>query len=185
MDYLLLFWKIKLVFSASVARRGRLWAVIKGQVGAGLFLRRHLSSFAQCLCICGCNHWSFPSPLHSACNTHCRSCDSQGSCTSCRDPSKVLLFGECQYETCAPQYYLDISTKTCRGKAFPGLCEDSFIQGCSFTPPHHRHFGQMFPTSCEDGNNDVCMCSFIHAFMHPLGKLFKFLHIAQHCIWRW
>lgn len=63
--------------------------------------------------------WSFPFPTHSACNTHCRSCDSQASCTSCQDPNKVLLSGECQFESCAPQYYLDLSTKACKGKALP------------------------------------------------------------------
>uniref|UniRef100_A0A7N5KQV8 Extracellular matrix organizing protein FRAS1 n=1 Tax=Ailuropoda melanoleuca TaxID=9646 RepID=A0A7N5KQV8_AILME len=50
----------------------------------------------------------------TACEAHCGSCDSQASCTSCRDPNKVLLFGECQYESCAPQYYLDFSTKICK-----------------------------------------------------------------------
>lgn len=36
MYYLLLFWEIKLIFSVSVAHRGRLWAIIKGQAGVGL-----------------------------------------------------------------------------------------------------------------------------------------------------
>ncbi|KAL8206681.1 UNVERIFIED_CONTAM: hypothetical protein K2H54_018174 [Gekko kuhli] len=44
----------------------------------------------------------------------CLSCDSGAACTSCRDPSEVLLFGECQYDSCAPQYYLDFSSKTCK-----------------------------------------------------------------------
>ncbi|TMS03411.1 Extracellular matrix protein FRAS1 [Larimichthys crocea] len=37
-----------------------------------------------------------------------------GVCTSCRDPSKVLLFGECQYDSCAHQYYLNTTTRACR-----------------------------------------------------------------------
>ncbi|XP_010788510.1 extracellular matrix protein FRAS1-like, partial [Notothenia coriiceps] len=37
-----------------------------------------------------------------------------GVCTSCRDPAKVLLFGECQYDSCAHQYYLNTSTRACR-----------------------------------------------------------------------
>lgn len=30
------YWKIKLIFSVSVAHKGRLWAIIKGQAGEGL-----------------------------------------------------------------------------------------------------------------------------------------------------
>ncbi|KAB1282015.1 Extracellular matrix protein FRAS1 [Camelus dromedarius] len=56
------------------------------------------------------------------CNAHCGSCDSQASCTSCRDPNKVLLFGDCQHESCAPQYYLDFPTKTCKGVRILGAC---------------------------------------------------------------
>ncbi|KAF4802764.1 hypothetical protein TURU_022239 [Turdus rufiventris] len=48
------------------------------------------------------------------CSSQCRSCDSAAGCTSCRDAAKVLLFGECQYQSCAHQYYLDFSSKTCR-----------------------------------------------------------------------
>lgn len=40
-----------------------------------------------------------------------------GVCTACRDPAKVLLFGECQYESCAHQYYLNTTTRVCRGKS--------------------------------------------------------------------
>ncbi|XP_019470100.1 extracellular matrix protein FRAS1-like isoform X2 [Meleagris gallopavo] len=50
----------------------------------------------------------------AACNSQCLNCESATGCTSCRDPAKVLLFGECQYESCAQQYYLDFSTKTCK-----------------------------------------------------------------------
>ncbi|XP_051540724.1 extracellular matrix organizing protein FRAS1-like [Myxocyprinus asiaticus] len=48
------------------------------------------------------------------CDSQCLSCEMTGVCTSCRDPAKVLLFGECQYESCAHQYYLNTTTRTCR-----------------------------------------------------------------------
>lgn len=125
--------------------------------------------------------WSSPFPLHqSACNRHCRSCDSQGSCTSCRDPSKVLLFGECQYESCAPQYYLDISTKTCKGKAFPELCEDSFIQGCVFALVAHLRETPSSDAFCVLGysNQDIC----VHLCIHWTNyfSYFKLLDTVSH-----
>ncbi|XP_069025425.1 extracellular matrix organizing protein FRAS1 isoform X2 [Embiotoca jacksoni] len=49
-----------------------------------------------------------------ACDSQCLMCDMTGVCTSCRDPAKVLLFGECQYESCAHQYYLNTTTRACR-----------------------------------------------------------------------
>uniref|UniRef100_A0A3Q2PFS0 Fraser extracellular matrix complex subunit 1 n=1 Tax=Fundulus heteroclitus TaxID=8078 RepID=A0A3Q2PFS0_FUNHE len=49
-----------------------------------------------------------------ACDRQCLTCDTAGVCTSCRDPTKVLLFGECQYDSCAHQYYLNATTRTCR-----------------------------------------------------------------------
>ncbi|CAH6883331.1 Fras1 [Phodopus roborovskii] len=73
-----------------------------------------LTHIGTCSTTCFPGHYLDDNQACQPCNTLCRSCDSQGSCTSCREPSKVLLFGECQYESCAPQYYLDISTKTCR-----------------------------------------------------------------------
>ncbi|XP_013870055.1 extracellular matrix organizing protein FRAS1 [Austrofundulus limnaeus] len=48
------------------------------------------------------------------CDSQCRTCDSAGACTSCRDPTKVLLFGECRYDNCAHQYYLNGTDRTCR-----------------------------------------------------------------------
>ncbi|XP_031426498.1 extracellular matrix protein FRAS1 [Clupea harengus] len=48
------------------------------------------------------------------CDSQCLTCEMAGVCTSCRDSAKVLLFGECQYESCAHQYYLNSSTRTCR-----------------------------------------------------------------------
>ncbi|ELK16427.1 Extracellular matrix protein FRAS1 [Pteropus alecto] len=73
-----------------------------------------LSHLGTCSTTCFPGHYLSDNHACQPCNTHCRSCDSQASCTSCRDPHKVLLFGECQYESCAPQYYLDFSTKTCK-----------------------------------------------------------------------
>lgn len=51
----------------------------------------------------------------TACKQQCLSCEGADACTSCRDPAKVLLFGECQYEGCAQQYYLNTTTRTCTG----------------------------------------------------------------------
>ncbi|KAM7019160.1 LOW QUALITY PROTEIN: extracellular matrix organizing protein FRAS1 [Tautogolabrus adspersus] len=49
-----------------------------------------------------------------ACDSQCLTCEVGGACTSCRDPTKVLQFGECQYDTCAHQYYLNTTTRACR-----------------------------------------------------------------------
>ncbi|XP_054995058.1 extracellular matrix organizing protein FRAS1 [Sorex araneus] len=75
---------------------------------------RVLSHLGTCSTTCFPGHYLDGNHACQPCNAQCGSCDSQASCTSCRDPNKVLLFGECQYEVCAPQYYLDFSTKTCR-----------------------------------------------------------------------
>lgn len=64
------------------------------------------------------SNYSYFLCLSIACNRQCLSCESAAGCTSCRDPAKVLLFGECQYESCAQQYYLDFSSKTCRGEKY-------------------------------------------------------------------
>lgn len=55
----------------------------------------------------------------AACDSQCLTCDMAGVCTSCRDPAKVLLFGECQYDSCAHQYYLNTTTRACRGTPPP------------------------------------------------------------------
>ncbi|XP_069341542.1 extracellular matrix organizing protein FRAS1 [Eulemur rufifrons] len=73
-----------------------------------------LSHGGTCSATCFPGHYPDDSRVCQPCNTRCRSCDSQAACTSCRDPRKVLLFGECQSESCAPQYYLDLSTNTCK-----------------------------------------------------------------------
>ncbi len=62
------------------------------------------------------NQTSMSTSLFSAaCDSQCLTCDMAGVCTSCRDPAKVLLFGECQYDSCAHQYYLNTTTRACRG----------------------------------------------------------------------
>uniref|UniRef100_A0A8C7MVD0 Fraser extracellular matrix complex subunit 1 n=1 Tax=Oncorhynchus kisutch TaxID=8019 RepID=A0A8C7MVD0_ONCKI len=48
------------------------------------------------------------------CGSQCLSCETGGECTSCRDPGKVLMFGECQYDSCAHQYYFNTTIRTCR-----------------------------------------------------------------------
>lgn len=121
--------------------------------------------------------WSFSFSICSACNTHCGSCDSQASCTSCRDPSKVLLFGECQYESCAPQYYLDVSTKTCKGKALPELYSSSFTQWCPFAidvqsidvPTLGIYCHHAFILSLMIARSHyACMYSFVHLFVKQI-----------------
>lgn len=122
--------------------------------------------------------WSFSFSICSACNTHCGSCNSQASCTSCRDPSKVLLFGECQYESCAPQYYLDVSTKTCKGKALPELYSSSCTQWCPYVQSidvptlgiycHHTFILSLLIAR----SHYACMYSCIHSFIYFLSKYF-------------
>ncbi|XP_045849209.1 extracellular matrix organizing protein FRAS1 isoform X2 [Meles meles] len=73
-----------------------------------------LSHRGTCSAACFPGHYLDDGRACQPCGAHCGSCDSQAGCTSCRDPNKVLLFGECQYESCAPQFYLDFSTRICR-----------------------------------------------------------------------
>ncbi|NWY04165.1 FRAS1 protein, partial [Nothoprocta ornata] len=73
-----------------------------------------LSHTSMCVPVCSPGYYRDESQTCKPCNSQCLSCESAAGCTSCRDPAKVLLFGECQYESCAQQYYLDFSTKTCR-----------------------------------------------------------------------
>ncbi|XP_007496032.2 extracellular matrix organizing protein FRAS1 isoform X2 [Monodelphis domestica] len=73
-----------------------------------------LSHSGLCTSTCFPGHYLDENNACQPCNAQCWSCDSPSRCTSCRDPTKVLLFGECQYESCAQQYYLDLSTKTCK-----------------------------------------------------------------------
>lgn len=68
-------------------------------------------SISLSLRVCVCARVCF-----TECDPQCWSCEMAGVCTSCRDPAKVLLFGECQYESCAQQYYLNTTTHTCRGE---------------------------------------------------------------------
>uniref|UniRef100_H3DH31 Fraser extracellular matrix complex subunit 1 n=1 Tax=Tetraodon nigroviridis TaxID=99883 RepID=H3DH31_TETNG len=104
------------------------------------------------------------------CDSQCLTCATAGVCTSCRDPTRVLLFGECQYDSCAHQYYLNTTTRACREcdwscNACRGplrtdclLCMDGYVlqegvctQGCSsgFYQDGDKCFG------CDD-HCEVC-----------------------------
>ncbi|KAJ7327207.1 hypothetical protein JRQ81_016966, partial [Phrynocephalus forsythii] len=72
-----------------------------------------LSHMGSCTSSCFLGFYKDKNLHCKPCSSPCLSCDSGARCTSCRDPSKVLLFGECQ-DNCAPQYYLDFPTKTCK-----------------------------------------------------------------------
>ncbi|XP_042580368.1 extracellular matrix organizing protein FRAS1-like [Cyprinus carpio] len=63
---------------------------------------------------CPTGYYADENRVCQMCDTQCLSCEMAGVCTSCRDPAKVLLFGECQYESCAHQYYLNTTTRICR-----------------------------------------------------------------------
>ncbi|XP_069782867.1 extracellular matrix organizing protein FRAS1 [Narcine bancroftii] len=68
----------------------------------------------MCLSACPQAYYSGSHRICQPCSSQCLTCESNSVCLSCKDPTKVLLFGECQYETCAQQYYLDYSTGICR-----------------------------------------------------------------------
>ncbi|XP_035385518.1 extracellular matrix protein FRAS1 isoform X2 [Electrophorus electricus] len=63
---------------------------------------------------CAIGYYADENRMCQKCDHQCLSCEMAEICTSCRDPAKVLLFGECQYESCAQQYYLNTTTRTCR-----------------------------------------------------------------------
>uniref|UniRef100_A0A3Q3BPI3 Fraser extracellular matrix complex subunit 1 n=1 Tax=Haplochromis burtoni TaxID=8153 RepID=A0A3Q3BPI3_HAPBU len=63
---------------------------------------------------CPLGYYNNGQRICQACDSQCLTCETPGVCTSCRDPAKVLLFGECQYDSCAHQYYLNTTTRTCR-----------------------------------------------------------------------
>ncbi|XP_053260348.1 extracellular matrix organizing protein FRAS1 [Podarcis raffonei] len=73
-----------------------------------------LSHIGTCVSACFLGFYRDENQHCKPCSSQCLSCDSGTRCTSCKDPSHVLLFGECQDDSCAPQYYLDFSTKTCK-----------------------------------------------------------------------
>uniref|UniRef100_A0A8C5XSK4 Fraser extracellular matrix complex subunit 1 n=1 Tax=Microcebus murinus TaxID=30608 RepID=A0A8C5XSK4_MICMU len=73
-----------------------------------------LSHLGTCSPTCFPGHYLDGSRACQPCGPHCHSCDGPASCTSCRDPRKVLLFGECRDEGCPPQHYLDFPTNTCK-----------------------------------------------------------------------
>ncbi|XP_043916303.1 extracellular matrix organizing protein FRAS1-like [Protopterus annectens] len=69
------------------------------------------------MCVSRCSPGFYLDSSHKVCqpcNSRCLTCESATVCTSCRDPSRVLLFGECLYEVCAQQYYLDYATRSCK-----------------------------------------------------------------------
>uniref|UniRef100_A0A4W3I1G5 Fraser extracellular matrix complex subunit 1 n=1 Tax=Callorhinchus milii TaxID=7868 RepID=A0A4W3I1G5_CALMI len=68
----------------------------------------------MCVPACFPGFYSDNTQACQPCSSQCLTCESRSACLSCKDPAKVLLFGECQYEACAQQYYLDYSTMTCR-----------------------------------------------------------------------
>uniref|UniRef100_G1TEM3 Fraser extracellular matrix complex subunit 1 n=1 Tax=Oryctolagus cuniculus TaxID=9986 RepID=G1TEM3_RABIT len=129
-----------------------------------------LSHIGTCSATCFPGHYLDDNRACQPCDVHCRSCDSQASCTSCRDPSKVLLFGECQYESCAPQYYLDITTKTCKlqcqGPHECTRCEGPFllleahcVQDCGkgYFADHTKHQCTACPRAClQCSRGDRC-----------------------------
>ncbi|XP_060542993.1 extracellular matrix organizing protein FRAS1 [Pantherophis guttatus] len=73
-----------------------------------------LSHAGSCLSACSLGFYQDDNLHCKPCSDSCLSCDSRSHCTSCKDPSKVLLFGECQYDKCPSQYFLDVSTRTCK-----------------------------------------------------------------------
>uniref|UniRef100_A0A8C1C586 Fraser extracellular matrix complex subunit 1 n=1 Tax=Cyprinus carpio carpio TaxID=630221 RepID=A0A8C1C586_CYPCA len=73
-----------------------------------------LASSGLCSSRCPYGYYADENRVCQMCDTQCLSCEMAGVCSSCRDPAKVLLFGECQYESCAHQYYLNTTTRTCR-----------------------------------------------------------------------
>ncbi|XP_037832589.1 extracellular matrix protein FRAS1 isoform X2 [Kryptolebias marmoratus] len=73
-----------------------------------------LQSSGLCAPRCPVGYYDDGHRICQGCDSQCRTCDSAGVCTSCRDPTKVLLFGECRYDSCAHQYYLNGTIRTCR-----------------------------------------------------------------------
>ncbi|XP_073717143.1 extracellular matrix organizing protein FRAS1 [Misgurnus anguillicaudatus] len=73
-----------------------------------------LAPSGLCITHCPVGYYADEHRVCQMCDSQCLSCETAGVCTSCRDPAKVLLFGECQYESCAQQYYLNTTTRTCR-----------------------------------------------------------------------
>lgn len=63
---------------------------------------------------CPLGHYDDGRRICQPCDSQCLTCDTAATCTACRDPTRVLLFGECQYDACAHQYYLNTTTRVCR-----------------------------------------------------------------------
>ncbi|XP_042534078.1 extracellular matrix organizing protein FRAS1 [Dipodomys spectabilis] len=150
-----------------------------------------LTHIGTCSITCFPGHYLDDNRVCQPCSPHCRSCDSQASCTSCRDPSKVLLFGDCQYESCAPQYYLDVSTNTCREcdwscNACSGplrtdclQCMDGYVlqdgicmERCS--PSFYKD-----SDLCKNCDNHCLQCQGLHECTHCEGP---FLLLEAQCV---
>uniref|UniRef100_A0AAV2MQ29 VWFC domain-containing protein n=1 Tax=Knipowitschia caucasica TaxID=637954 RepID=A0AAV2MQ29_KNICA len=78
------------------------------------YFGRHGSCVGQCAPSCPQGFYQDAQRNCLDCDPQCLSCSIPGACTACQDPNKVLQFGECQYETCAHQYYINTTTRTCR-----------------------------------------------------------------------
>ncbi|KAL4623271.1 extracellular matrix protein FRAS1, partial [Arapaima gigas] len=72
-----------------------------------------LTPSGLCAPACPLGHFANMDRVCQACDSQCLTCEMAEVCTSCRNPAKVLLFGECRYESCAHQYYLNSTTRTC------------------------------------------------------------------------
>ncbi|CAL8239562.1 unnamed protein product, partial [Gadus morhua 'NCC'] len=95
-----------------------------------------------CASACPVGYYDNGHRVCQACDHQCGSCSGPGVCLSCRDPAKVLLFGECQYERCAHQYYLNTTTRTCTGTPQPHHTYQYYLntttRTCTATPQHHH-----------------------------------------------
>ncbi|KAM7391087.1 hypothetical protein PAMP_021803 [Pampus punctatissimus] len=105
-----------------------------------------------------------------ACDSQCLTCDMAGVCTSCRDAAKVLLFGECQYDSCAHQYYLNTTTRACRGCdehcaecRGPGRCQRcqppyATLQGQCVLECGRNYFLDASSQVCTSCSTDCVLC---------------------------
>ncbi|XP_030622204.1 extracellular matrix organizing protein FRAS1 [Chanos chanos] len=120
-----------------------------------------LLSSGLCVSRCPVGYYSDADRVCRACDSQCLTCDMAGVCTSCRDPDKVLLFGECQYENCAHQYYLNITTRTCRECDWScNACRGPLRSDCLQCMEGHMLQGGVCVQSCSPGSyrdGDRCL----------------------------
>nr|XP_033819322.1 extracellular matrix protein FRAS1 isoform X2 [Geotrypetes seraphini] len=123
-----------------------------------------LTHNGMCTPTCFQGHYRSEKYICKSCNSQCLTCDSANGCTSCRDPTKVLLFGECQYESCAQQYYLDYTTRTCKEcdwscNACSGPLSSDCLQCMDDYVLHHGSCIQHCPPAFyRDGDNSCQRC---------------------------